>query len=139
MFDLSPFLNKGLTTTYFKRSAKIPEDLLYIWVMSELMKVELIFSNLLDIPSYPEKFLDLRDFIIFSTSLVDKDFRLILGNGNNLSDVFPVRNGLKQGYALSPLLINFALEHTIGGILVNQDGLKLNGTHQLLVYHDNWM
>ena len=28
----------------------------------------------------------------------------------NLSDMFPFRNGLKQGDALSPLLFNFALE-----------------------------
>jgi hypothetical protein len=75
MFDLSPFLNKGLTTAYFKRSGKILEgnDLLHIWVKGELMKEELICThgNLVDIPSYPEEFLDLRDFIMFSTSLVD--------------------------------------------------------------------
>jgi hypothetical protein len=83
MLDLSPFLNKGLTTAYFKRSRKIPENngLLHLWVKGELMKEELIFSNLVDVPSYPEEFLDLRDFIMLSTSLVDKDFRLILGNG----------------------------------------------------------
>jgi hypothetical protein len=28
--------------------------------------------------------------------------------GKHLSDKFPVKNGLKQGYALSPLLFNFA-------------------------------
>ena len=28
----------------------------------------------------------------------------------NLSDMFPIRNGLKQGNALSPLLFNFTLE-----------------------------
>ena len=33
--------------------------------------------------------------------------------GNSLSDMFPIRNGLKQGDALSPLLFNFALEYAI--------------------------
>jgi len=54
-----------------------------------------------------------------------------------VSDRFPIRNGLKQGDALSPMLLNFALEYAIRRVHVNRDGLKLNGTHQLLAYSDN--
>jgi hypothetical protein len=53
--------------------------------------------------------------------------------GKYLSHMFPIRNGLKQGDALSPLLSNFLLVYAIKRVQVNQDGLKLNGTHQLLV------
>ena len=55
----------------------------------------------------------------------------------HMSDMFPITNGLKKGDALSSLLLNCALEYVIMRVQVNQDGLKLNGTYQLLIYADD--
>jgi hypothetical protein len=56
--------------------------------------------------------------------------------GKHWSDTFPTQNGLKQGDALSPLLFSFALEYAIMKVQENQVGLKLQGTHQFLIYAD---
>ena len=51
--------------------------------------------------------------------------------------VFPIRNGLKQGDALTPMIFNFVLDYAIRRVQVDRDGLKLNGTHKLLAYADD--
>jgi hypothetical protein len=56
--------------------------------------------------------------------------------GKHVSDNCRIQNGVRKGDALSPLLLNFALEHAITKVQENQVGLKLIGTHQLLAYAD---
>jgi hypothetical protein len=57
--------------------------------------------------------------------------------GNNLSDKFPIQNGMKQGNALPPLFFNFALEYAIRRVQESQVRLKLNRTHKLLACADD--
>jgi len=71
---------------------------------------------------------------MINAALVSEMYRRVCV-GKNLSDMFSNTYDLK-GDALSPLPFNIALrvEYAITRVLVNQDGLKLNGSHQLLVY-----
>jgi hypothetical protein len=61
----------------------------------------------------------------------------IVHMGKNLSEKFPIQDGTKQGDALSPLLFNFALEYAIRRVQGNQEGLKLNETHQSVAHADH--
>jgi hypothetical protein len=51
--------------------------------------------------------------------------------------MFPIKNGLKQGDALSVLPFSSVSESVIRRVQVKQDGLKLNDTHQLVVCVDD--
>jgi hypothetical protein len=54
-----------------------------------------------------------------------------------LSNTFPIQNGLKQGNALSQLLLMFTFECVFRKIQEMHEGLKLNGKHQLMTYVDD--
>jgi hypothetical protein len=54
--------------------------------------------------------------------------------GKHLSDMFPIKNGLKKEDALLPLFSNFSLKYAVRRVYINQGYWKLNGTHQHLIY-----
>jgi len=91
--------------------------------------MEVLYNILIDI-GIPMKVVRLIEMC-----LIEKYSRVRIGK--NLSYMFRIGNCLKQGDALSPSLFNFALEYAIMKVRGNQDGWKLNGTHQLPVYAED--
>jgi hypothetical protein len=57
--------------------------------------------------------------------------------GKLFADMFSIKNSLKQGYALLPLIFNFTLYYAIKRVQANQEHLNLNSIHQFLVYGDD--
>jgi hypothetical protein len=50
--------------------------------------------------------------------------------------MFPTKNGLNPGDALTPLLSSFVLYNAISRVQVYPEGLQLNGKFKVLVYAD---
>ena len=57
--------------------------------------------------------------------------------GGEVSEAFEIREGLKQGDALSPLLFNLVLEYVIRSVETRRYGMSLNGVTQVLAYADD--
>lgn len=57
--------------------------------------------------------------------------------GNQLSEEFEIRKGVKQGDVLSPLIFNLVLEKAIRQITINPGGTIYNRQLQMLAYADD--
>ena len=68
----------------------------------------MIKSLKLPVGQYQQDYREMRFFIRTLISLTETYSRVRVGK--NVPDRFPIRNGLKQGDALTPMLFNFALE-----------------------------
>jgi hypothetical protein len=53
-----------------------------------------------------------------------------------MSKSFLIQNGLNEEDAILSLLFKFTSEYAIRKVYKNYVGLKLNGTHELLIYAD---
>ena len=56
--------------------------------------------------------------------------------GNYFYCSFPIDKDLKQGNALSPLLVNIGPEYAVRKVQETNLWLAMNGTHQVFAYMD---
>jgi len=56
--------------------------------------------------------------------------------GKNVSNRFPIRNGLKQGDGLSPVLFNFALESVYTPAMARSEDHEV---HKYMWWHWGWI
>jgi len=70
---LSPFLNEGFTTKYFRQEGKTPlhNDLLHMQVTGETMRWKVAFKTLTESSSCPRELVGFKYLITFSISFFD--------------------------------------------------------------------
>lgn len=95
----------------------------------DLIKRERIFEILIRL-GIPKKLVNLVQVCL-------KDTKGRVKIGNQMSEIFNIHSGLKQGDALLPLLFNLVLEYAIREMQKSEDRLQLNDITQLLTYADD--
>jgi hypothetical protein len=110
---------------YFRKNWNtMKQGISYCWTSRKLIVRREVLYNILIENGIPIKLVGLIKMCVNETYS-----RVWVGK--SLSNMFPIRNGLKQGDDLTPLLFNFALVYALRTVQVSQDSLKLNGIHQL--------
>jgi len=103
---------------YLKKKWKYKEAVLQLFIdfkkAYDLVRREVLYNILIEFGT-PMKIVRLTKMC-----LTEKYSRVRIGK--DLFDMFPIRNGMKQGDVLSPLLLNFALEYAIRRVHVSKDG-----------------
>ena len=111
------------------------QDMHHNWLLVQMYKIRLYFCVKIHESILIEFGIPRILVRLIKMSLTETYSRVRVGK--NMFDRFPIRNGLKQEDALTPMLFNFDLEYATRRVQANRDGLKLNGTHEFLAYADD--